>query len=169
MRFFIYLLFIGLFATAACDSSNEQRDFEADAYRAPSGITKTNIQGEVLEKDDDDWRISPYFQGLIEIQPLYSPPYPNPARLGTALHFEIGVTGIQTVNGLDVQIRYSDNTWKNLYSTLGNSLPPGLTTFQIDPVTLGQFNTPESAKGLHRIFFFDFNQRLISYGDIQVE
>lgn len=169
MRFFTLILFFGFFVFSACDNSNEQQDFESEAYRNPSGITKTNLQGKVLEKDDDDWRISPYFQGLVEIQPLYTPPYPNPVKLGTALHFEIGVTGVQPINGIDVQVRYPDNTWKNLYTTLGNSLPPGLTTFQIDPITLGQFNTPESAKGLHRIFFFDFNQRLITYGDIQVE
>lgn len=165
----LLLLFLTAAVLTACGNNDEQRRFEREAYRSPEGFTKTNLQGEVLSIDPDDWRISPYYQGLIEIQPIYTPPYPNPVTLGTNLRFEIGVTGVQSVNGLDVQIRYGNDTWKNLYSTFGTSLPPGLTTFQIDPITLGQFNTPESAKGLHRIFIFDFNQRLITYGDIRIE
>lgn len=161
------LLFTVLYV--ACGGSDEQRRFEREAFRPPEGITKTNTQGEVQEEDPDDWRISPYYQGLVEIQPLYAPPYPNPVPLGSVLNFEIGVMGIQPVSGIDVQVRYPDDTWKNLYSTIGNSMPPGITTFQIDPVTLGQFGTPTSAKGMHRIYIFDFNQRLITYGDILVE
>lgn len=169
MKSIHFLLILTISLLLACTGNEEQRDFESDAYRSPSGITRTNMHGEVISKDDDDWRISPYFQGLVEIQPLYTPPYPNPVTLGTSLHFEIGVTGIQPVNGLDVQIRYSDNRWKNIYSSLSSTLPPGLTTFRIDPLTLGQLGTAESAKGLHRIYFFDFNERLITYGDILVE
>ncbi|MFA5669162.1 MAG: hypothetical protein WC967_07955 [Balneolaceae bacterium] len=169
MKIIQFLSIITISVVLACSGNDEQRDFENAAYRSPSDITRTNIQGEVTSNDPDDWRIAPYFQGLVEIQPLYNPPYPNPVTLGTSLHFEIGVTGIQPINGIDVQVRYSDNTWKNIHSSFNSTLPPGLTTFQIDPRTLGQFNTPESAKGLHRIFFFDFNQRLITYGDILVE
>tara|TARA_R110002096_G_scaffold324349_1_gene518367 strand:+ start:13271 stop:13780 length:510 start_codon:yes stop_codon:yes gene_type:complete len=169
MKSIHFLLLLTISTLFACSGNKEQRDFENEAYRSPSNITYTNIQGEITNTDPDDWRISPFYQGLVEIQPTYSPPYPNPAQLGSNLNFEISVTGVQPVNGLDIQIRFDDNTWRNIYSSFDNPLPIGLSTFQIDPLTLGQFNTPESAKGLHRIFLFDFNQRLISYGDILVE
>lgn len=150
----------------SCTNNDAQREFESEAYRNPSGITKTTAQGEITSTDTDDWRTSPYFQGLIEI---VNPPYQNPAQLGTAINFEIQVTGVQGVSGLDVRVRYPNGNLNNIYSSNNNPLEPGFTTFQVNPIALSQDGSDNLARGLHRIFFFDFNQRLISYGDIQVE
>lgn len=154
-----------VFLLWACTSNDAQDEFEREAYQAASGYTQTDAQGQVLELDEDDWRISPLYQGLVNI----NPPFPNPANVGSPINFEITILGIQSVPGLDVQIRYPNNQWNNLYRSFDNPLPTGATAFQIDPIQLGEFGTVESARGLHRIYFFDFNQRLISYGDILVE
>ena len=154
-----------LWSLAACSGNDDQSEFEKEAYRDPFGYTETNNQGTIISVDDDDWRVSPFYQGLVDI----NPPFPNPASIGSPINFEVNIVGIQSVAGLDVQIRYPNNQWNNLYLSFDSPLPPGINTFQLDPVTLGQFGTAESARGLHRIFFFDFNQRLISYGDILVE
>ena len=149
----------------ACTRNDAQDEFEREAYQAPSGYTQTNAQGEVLEIDENDWRISPLYQGLVNL----NAPFPNPANVGSPINFEITILGIQSVPGLDVQVRYADNRWNSLYRSFDNPLPTGATSFQIDPIQLGEFGTVESARGLHRVYLFDFNQRLISYGDILVE
>lgn len=165
MKLIPQLLLISFFILLGCTGSDDQRDFESEAFRSPSGITQTNSQGEILSADPDDWRSSPFFQGLVEV----APPFPNPATLGSPINFEVQVTGIQGVSGLDVRIRYSNGQWNNLYQSNDNQLQPGLTTFQINPIALSQDGSDNLARGLHRIYFFDFNQRLISYGDIEVE
>lgn len=165
MKFSSTYLLVFIVAIFACTSDDEQRDFETEAYKPPSGITETTAQGEVTSEDPDDWRISPFFQGLVEVVP----PFQNPAQLGTAINFEIYITGVQGVSGLDVRVRFQNGNFSNIYSSANNALEPGLTTFQINPVALSQDGSNNLARGLHRIYFFDSNQRLISYGDIEVE
>lgn len=159
-----YIFFIIIFLSA-CTSNEAQTEFEREAYRSPSGFTQTTSQGEVLTIDPDDWRISPFFQGLVEV----IPPFQNPAQLGTAINFEIQITGVQGVSGLDVRVGFPNGSISNIYTSNSNPLEPGLTTFQINPIALSQNGSDNLARGLHRIYFFDFNQRLISYGDIKVE
>jgi len=165
MKFIPIILVLIFLGALGCSSSDAQREFESQAFREPSGITRTTPQGETLEIDPDDWRISPFFQGLIEV----IPPFQNPAQLGTAINFEVRVTGVQGVSGLDVRVRYPNGSFSNIYLSNNNPLDPGLTTFQINPIVLSQDGSDNLARGLHRVFFFDFNGRLISYGDIDVE
>lgn len=165
MKLVHFILTTVLFLFLSCSSNDAQEEFEREAFRSPSGYTEVNAQGQIINTDPDDWRISPLYQGLIHV----NPPFPNPASIGSPINFEINVIGIQSVPGLDVQVRYDNGTFNNLYTSFINPLPAGVTTFQIDPIQLGQFNNAESARGLHRVFLFDLNQRLISYGDIQVE
>ncbi len=165
MKFIPAIFIVCSFLLISCSSSNDQREFESEAFRDPSGITQTNAQGEVISNDPDDWRVSPFYQGLIEVQP----PFQNPAQLGTPINFEIRVTGVQGVNGLDVRVRYPNGNLGNIFTSTQNPLEPGITTFQIDPISLSQDGSDNLARRLHRVFLFDFNQRLISYGDIEVE
>ncbi|MEP1304382.1 MAG: hypothetical protein ABJK11_15240 [Balneola sp.] len=158
---FTIIFFLGI----GCTSNDAQREFESEAYRQPSGITQTTAQNEVLSIDPDDWRISPFFQGLIEI----IPPFQNPAQLGIPINFEVRVTGVQGVSGLDVMVRYPNGNFNSIYLSNNNPLDTGVSTFRIDPIVFSQDGSDNLARGLHRVFFFDFNQRLISYGDIEVE
>ena len=159
--FFLTATIFGL----ACTSSSDQRDFESEAYRDPSGITETDFSGDILSTDPDDWRVSPIYQGLIDIKP----PFQNPAQLGSPINFEVQVLGIQGVAGLDVLVRLNNNRLASIYTSTDNPLEPGITTFRIDPITLSQDGSDNLALGLHRVYFFDFDGRLISYGDIEVE
>lgn len=56
-----------------------------------------------------------------------------------------------------------------IYMSSNNPLPNGVDNFRLDSKSLSPDNSDALARGLHRVFFFDFNQRLISYGDIEVE
>jgi len=165
MKFIPIIFSLLLLTTLACSSSDEQREFESEAYRNPSGITQTSSQNEVVTTDPDDWRTAPLFQGLIEIRP----PFPNPAQLGTLINFEVRVTGVQGVGGLDVRVRYPNGNFSSIFLSNDNPLDTGVSTFRIDPRALSQDDSDNLARGLHRIFFFDFDGRLISYGDVEVE
>lgn len=163
MRFIHLLFLLTAFLLISCSGDDAQREFESQAYQDPSGITMTNNQGSVSSFDPDDWRISPIYQGTFEV----TPPYPNPVQLGNLIEFEYNVLSVQAVRGLDVRIQ-TNGGWKNLYRSFENPLPPGQEIFRISASELSPDNSDQLARGLHRIYFFDFNQRLISYGDVEV-
>lgn len=167
MKKLYFLLLVFLFAVS-CTRNDDQREFEQEAYQIPQNFTRTTAQGQVISVDEDDWRIGPLFQGLIEIEP----PFPNPSNTTTAIQFEISVTGVQSITGLEVIVFFDDydpNYGSNVLYYDTQTIQPGLTTFQINPIELGEEPVAESALGLHRIFIFDGRQQLISYGDIKIE
>ncbi|MBD3616052.1 MAG: hypothetical protein HUJ22_05715 [Gracilimonas sp.] len=151
----------------SCSRNDDQVKFEKEAYSAPAGYTETNFQGEVQSEDPDDWRISPLYQGTVRV----NPPFPNPVTTDQPVNFEIEVISVQqSINGLFVVTRNNDGTLKSppLYERF-ETLDQGLTTFTINPIEFGFQGSPEGARGLHRVFIFDGNQQMISYGDIMVE
>ncbi len=152
--------------SGSCTRNDAQREFEKDAYALPQNFTETNNQGEVINPDKDDWRTSPLFQGLIEIVP----PYPNPTTTNQAIQFEVEVTGVNSVNGIQLWVQLENSGQRVIYEYY-ETLEPGLTTFQINPLELSwdNNNSPEGARGLSRVYIFDANQQMISYGDIMVE
>tara|TARA_R100000908_G_scaffold65419_1_gene56060 strand:- start:34745 stop:35245 length:501 start_codon:yes stop_codon:yes gene_type:complete len=163
---FIYgvTLLLMLLAISSCTRNDAQRDYEREAYTQASGFTETNNQGQVQSPDEDDWRTSPLFQGLIDVVPVY----PNPTSTSQAVQFEVDVTGVQSVSGIEVMTRFPDNTFRSLYQQF-ETLEPGLTTFQINPLEFAQFGNPEGARGLNRVFIFDGRGQMITYGDVMVE
>ncbi len=166
MKIIPNFLLITIFLFLSCTSNDAQREFESEAFRDPSGITQVTSQGEVLSIDPDDWRTSPFFQGVIEVKPAY----PNPIELGGVIEFEYYVSSVQPVNGLQVVIRDVNGQLSNqIYMSSNNPLPNGVDNFRLDSKSLSPDNSDALARGLHRVFFFDFNQRLISYGDIEVD
>lgn len=164
-KFYSILTLLVLFAVwGSCIRNDAQREFEKEAYSIPQNYTKTNNQGEILDPDEDDWRTSPLYQGLIEIVP----PYPNPVTTNQAIQFEVEITGVNSVDGLQVWVRFDNNENRIIYENIG-TLEPGLTTFQINPIELSEFGNVEGARGLNRVYIFSGNQQMISYGDIMVE
>lgn len=160
-------LFLMLFTLiVSCTRNDAQRDFEREAYSAPNGITETAPNnGEVISNDPDDWRTSPRFQGFINV----IPPFPNPVITNQNLQFQLDVIAQGSVNGLLVYILFQNGDRKILYEDF-DPLPLGLYDFQISASSLSQFDgSPESARGLKRVYLFDLNNRMISYGDILVE
>jgi len=169
MRFhfpkFLLLLLISLSTLFGCGQSDDQRRFEQQALQPANGFTRTAPDGTVIESDPDDWRVAPFFQGLVEI----SAAYPNPVLTNNQVTIEFFVTGIEAVMGLEVVVRYDDGFFRSVYVNDTAPFPPGLTLVQINPLELGRFGTAESARGLHRVIFFDRNENIITYGDIMVE
>jgi|GEM_PF-177504 len=162
------ILILFLFATAGCGQDDDQREFEQEAFQLPDGITETKGNGDVISEDPDDWRTSPFFQGLIFVEPAF----PNPVTISDQLNLEIDITGFDAVSGLTVTVlidNAANAPFRTLYTINENPLPPGFTSININPLELGRFNNPESARGIHRLIIFDNRQNIISYGDVIVE
>lgn len=165
MKFIPTYLLVTIILLSACIKDEAQTEFERDAYQSPSGITQTTAQGEIVSEDPDDWRTAPYFQGVVEV----NPPFQNPAQLGTLIEFELLIQGIQGISGLDVRVNNLNSSTRTIYSSFEGEIEQQLYDFRVNPIDLSQDGSDNLARGLHRIFFFDFNGRLITYGDIEVE
>lgn len=161
-----YLLI--LLTITGCGQNDDQREFEREAFAPPSGITETDGSGEITGEDPDDWRIAPFYQGLVSDVRVF----PNPVTVSDQLTIEISISGLDAVAGLSIAVLLEDAVnaqFRILYNSLESPLPPGLTTATINPVRLGRFNTIESARGDHRIIIFDQQDNVISYGDVRVQ
>jgi hypothetical protein len=160
----IAILSVSLLVFASgCNQSSDQRDFERAAYSEPDGFTRTNAQGQVSERDPDDWRVAPFFQGLIDIDPAY----PNPVQSNDQVSIDLIVTGVESVSGLRVFAFYGPNNLSILFEDQRRPLPPGLTAIPLSPLDIAQF--PENPQGLYRVVVTDGNENVITYGDIRVE
>ncbi|MFP8488006.1 hypothetical protein ACKGJO_02815 [Gracilimonas sp. Q87] len=164
-KFFLIGLSLLIFVlTASCTRNNAQRDFEQDAYSAPAGYTETTAQAEIISLDEDDWRTSPLYQGLVNIVPAY----PNPVATNQQFYLEIESLFNNSINGFEVIVRLPNNDLYTLYQEFDTPLP-SLKTILLDPLELGIDGSPEAARGLKRIYIFDLDGQMISYGDIMVE
>jgi len=160
-------LFVG-----GCARSQDQVDFEQQAYRTPQNYTETTPNGEVVRRDEDDWRIGPMFQGFVEMQ---IPPHPNPTR-GEPVRIELIVTGVGTVNGLRA-ISYFDmfdeRSILTHYIHDRSPLDFGTLIFNIYPAEFDPGRNYSNARsrndGLHRLFIYDDRWNLITYGDIKLK
>ena len=160
----IILWFNLMLLYTGCQNSGDQQLFESEALRTAQNFTETAQNGEIVSEDSDDWRIAPFFGGLVEVRPAY----PNPVQTTDQLFVEIRVTGIDAVYGLDLMVYYPDGSVKVLYEDFQSPLPTGLSVIPLNPLLLGRFNTVESARRLHRILLTDASGTIITYGDVQV-
>ncbi|GEM_PF-535025 len=157
---------------AACGRSQDQIDFEQQAYRTPENYTETTPNGEVIRRDENDWRIGPMFQGFVEVQ---VPPFPNPTR-GEPVQIELLITGVGTVNGLQAVAYYDvfdERSRRILYYHNRSPLEFGLLVFNIYPAEFDPGNNYTNARnrndGLHRLYIYDNRWNLITYGDIKLK
>jgi hypothetical protein len=164
---FYILIFLLTALLFSCSGSDDQREFERQAMQQPSGFTHTDASGAVTGSvDRDDWRIAPFFQGLVEIEPAY----PNPVLTTEQIRLEITVTGIESVRGLQISAILDGGYYQPIYTDHTSPLNPGLKVVQFSPLDLSRFDDDsDGARGLKRILIFDGNNNLISYGDIMVE
>ncbi len=58
---------LALLITAGCAKSDDQKEFEDQAFRTPQNYTTTDANGRVENDDPDDWRISPLYQLRVSI------------------------------------------------------------------------------------------------------
>lgn len=153
---------------SGCSRNEDQDQFEREAFRTPEGFTETNSSGEITGNEDpDDWRISPMFQGFIEVS---IPAHPNPTQ-GEFVRIELLVTGIESVNGLYVVSFEEESNYqvRELYYHDGGTLQPGITNISFDPILFSPTRVYADARGLNRVFIYDLRDNLITYGDVMVE
>lgn len=139
-----------------CDSQELQDQFAREASGPPSGITETTIDGEILSRDDDDWRTSPAYRGVLNVTPAF----PNPAA-EDQIHIPVSVTEFERVAGGFMLRAYRGTT----FVTLGTAITqtdPGIHVLRFSPGEL-------ATKGLHRVYIFDLASELVSYGDIMIQ
>ena len=166
-RLFLPILLL-LITTISCSNNNAQRQFERDASGPTKNYTHTDSHGKIInnQKDPDDWRIGPMFQGYVEM--MY-PPYPNPVATNQQLTLEFTITGLESVYGIDIYVRTYNPQPRLIYQNSSSPLSPGLTTIKLNTSLLSPTGNPDDAKGLQRIFVYDNNDNLITYGDIMVQ
>ena len=155
------LLLLGLLLTT-CQQDSAQQQYEAEAYGPIEGYTQTDLQQNVLSQDTKDWQVSPYYEGLIRILPLF----PNPISYGGTAYLEITLNGAPIQSYLELGYLNFNNQWIPLQQeTVSSEFE--LVTFVIDSRNFG--SSAELAHGLHRLLLYDGNQRLITYGDIFIK
>lgn len=160
--FLFPVLSLLLMLLLSCSNNDAQNKFEALAYSEPSGITETDYHGEVIRTDSDDWRISPFYLGLAEVDPLF----PNPVLYGSTANLEVRINGAPLSSYVELGYLSETNLWIPL-QTLDVTSDYEFLVFSIDTRQFG--NTGEQARGIYRLLVFDGNQRMISYGDILIE
>ncbi len=149
-----------------CSQNDSQREFEREAFNlASGGITQTNDRGEIIDgnRDPDDWRIAPFFLGLVIVDPAF----PNPVQSNGRAFINIQVTGIDAVSGLRAFVLYDTSNIRFLHEELSSPLMTGLYTIPLNPLSIAQFQ--ENPQGIYRIILEDFKRNIITYGDIQIQ
>ncbi|PKD45020.1 hypothetical protein [Rhodohalobacter barkolensis] len=152
-----------LLLVTGCNQSSDQRDFERAAFSLPEGITETSGNGTVINSDPDDWRISPFFQGVVQIDPAY----PNPVLSSNQVSLDVIITGTDAVSELIVYAYYGNNNVRPVFEDFRAPVPTGLTSLPLSPLDIARFR--ENPQGTYRIVLLDGNENVISYGDIRVE
>lgn len=159
--FFLLLLIL----ISACNQNDDQRDFERSAFSSPDdAYTQTSANGEIISEDPDDWRVSPFYQGLVNIEPAF----PNGAGSSDKISINLDNHGFESVSGLIVWAYYSDSAdGLRLLDERSGELHPGLTTISFQGIQVARF--PENPQGLYRVIILDGNENVISYGDVRIE
>jgi hypothetical protein len=160
----LLLSLITLFVLS-CDRDSDQEQFEREAFAQPNNFTQTNANAEIIRLDPDDWRIGPMFQGLVEMN---APAYPNPSS-GTRFTVELLVTGLESVFGLEIYTRDDFGRPYLIYTDNRRPLPPGIVDIYLEPVWFSPNRLYSTAIGLRRVFIYDGNGNLITYGDLKIE
>lgn len=162
MKYFSFLLF-ALFISG-CANNDAQTEFEREAYGLVENITETDFQGNIIDTDSDDWRISPLYSGLASIEPIF----PNPLPYGSGRTAELILQMKGGLSSSFAELGYLDfnNRWTQL-DFQDNILEFSDTIFRVSAEEFG--SSPELARGIYRLLLFDGNQRIITYGDILIE
>lgn len=161
----LHIVLAVCFIAAGCSSSDSQREFENEAFAFPEGITKTNDRGQIIngEVDPDDWRVGPFFQGLVNVDPAF----PNPVLTNRRLSINIQITGLDAVSGVRVFVLHDFNNPRFIYQDPRSPLPPGLISINLNPLDIARL--PENPQGIYRLIITDGRDNVITYGDIQIE
>lgn len=157
------LLFVALLLLlVSCAGDDAQDSFEREAYGFAENITETNFQGDIVSRDDDDWRVSPFYTGIVDISPVF----PNPVSYVSTATLEVFINGSPLSSYLELGYLDDVGNWNQLEvkESVGDF---SLNSFRINPIQFGA--NADLAKGIYRLILIDGNQRIITYGDLIIE
>lgn len=160
-----FLAAFALILLAACSGQEDQREFEREALQPPQGFTRTDGNGNIEPggEDPDDWRTSPFFQGLVDVDPAF----PNPVLSTDNVHIRFEITTVDAnINRVTAFVLHEDGTMPDLDSVDSSPLQFGYHFLNFPAQRLARFQDP---RGLHRILLYDGRGNIVSYGDIMVE
>jgi hypothetical protein len=165
--YFAILFLAGTFL-ASCSKSDDQREFENAALSVPQGITEMTARGTPVpdKGDPDDWRVSPMYRGLIDIE---MPASPNPVALNSSLRIDLYITSLETISALEV---FAFELPGSLYGPIFNQENLSSTTLvsiNLNAAVVANSSPGSQASGLYRILIYDGRQNLITYGDVQIQ
>ena len=156
-----FFIFLFIFFVSGCSQGEDQRKFEQEAFQLPEGITQTNDRGEIVNDnvDPDDWRVAPFFQGTVFVDPAF----PNPVMTNRQLTIKVHLPYIDTITHLNVYVLRSLNNFQFIRQE--SAMP--LVNFILNPLDIAEFS--ENPQGLYRIIILDNNDNVITYGDVKIE
>lgn len=147
-----------------CQTQQDQRDFESRAIAAPEGITVTDIHGQTADgaTDPDDWRSSPFYDGIIDV----SPARPNPVLASETVIIELLMDLDTRVSQLQARVLHDNGDTPPLDEISGSPITPGQYELRFPASSLTRTVSPQ---GLYRVLIYDGNYQIVSYGDVEVE
>lgn len=158
-----YLFVLLLFILSSCTSNDAQESFERRAYNPAEGITQTDNNANIIgSADDDDWQTSPFYSGLASIEPAF----PNPVLYGTTSNLDVFMNGNSLTSILELGYFDFQDRW-NQISVKEDVSEFSAISFIVNTELFG--SNAELARGTHRLIIFDANQRVVTYGDIQID
>jgi hypothetical protein len=172
---FFFLTIITLSATLFinCSKNDDQRQFEQQARSQPQGITQTDAQGNVMDADPDDWRISPMYRGLVSVGVGISdsqPPYPNPMQFNQTLNLSIYVSNTETLDRIEIfTFEISSQLNGPIYTESDISSPQLVSPTNLNGEFISSSSGGSQASGLYRLLIYDGQQNLITYGDVRIQ
>ena len=156
-----FLVWIPFLMIIGCDNQGAQEDFVAEAGADPSGITRildNDFGGTICSEDEDDWRTSPVYTGIVLVE---RPAFPNPINGATEGTILLRVLQFDRVRGGFQLSAFGDGNLPIELGRITDASSPGEYALQFSPSLL-------TANGLHRLFVLDSFGELITYGDIEL-
>ncbi len=131
--------------------------FSREASNQPSGYTITSRAGAIGVADENDWRTTPDATCKI----AFSPVFPNPAEQSDSL--SLRMTVFETVNYRDGLVLAALGPSSGFQQLDGEATVsrPGTYTFRFSAAQI-------RAVGLRRLYVFDREGNVVSYGDVQI-
>ena len=156
---------MSLILLAGCGQSDDQREFEREAFAPPNNYTETTDDRKIVSEDPDDWRVSPFYQGLLEVDPAY----PNPVLTTDQVSIDM-LSFDEVVSNIEVISYFAeDNTIIRVIPRSDNVRIDLGTTISMQPSQMSRTDLTDDIEGLKRIIILDNDGNVISYGDIKVE
>lgn len=152
------VLVLLLLGWGGCDTAEQQRDFEDEAFSTPSGYTSTDENGEIIAEDKDDWRTAPAYNSRI----LVDPAFPNPTAPGDNVTVPVQVFEFNAVGGALQLVSFDENRIPRRLDDTPDAGNPGAYVLRFSPAVLG-------VRGLIRLFILDSRGDLVSYGDVFID